>query len=234
MKKHPRIKSLMDSQAGGLLVLSLVMFIMFLAILVYGFYKDPVLGHTLLGAFIAHTLGGRAAGVGLCVAFKMDMGVNILYNMFLEMLIVCISYSLFSLSMTHYVKNRWIQNALLNAEKNALRYQDDLARYGWMGVFVFVMIPLPVTGPVVGSIIAYFLNFNLKQMFLSVFCGTFIAIVIWTLFFDFLSSHLSTIQWVMAIPGIVVMVYFAKHIRNWFSKDIDDAAEGVVEDKEGE
>ncbi|MFZ2630407.1 MAG: small multi-drug export protein [Desulfosalsimonadaceae bacterium] len=217
------IKIFLDSQAGRLFVVSVLLFVIFLAGVGYGFYIDRTLGRTLLGAFVAHALGGRAAGVGLCVAFKMNILENIFYNMFLEVLIVCFSYSLFSLSMNHYFKNRFLNKALLNAEKNALKYQDVLSRYGWIGVFIFVMIPLPATGPVVGSIIAYFLNFDIKRNFLCVFSGTFIAIVIWTVFFDFLSDHISSIQGVLGVVGIVFVVYFAKHIRDWFSsKDEPD------------
>jgi len=219
MENKISVKGLLDSQAGKLFIMSVLLFVLFLAGLGYAFYMDRTLGQTLLGAFFAHALGGRAAGVGLCVAFKMNILVNIFYNMFLEVLIVCFSYSLFSLSMNHYFKSRFLNKALLNAEKNALKYQDVLSRYGWMGVFVFVMIPLPATGPVVGSIIAYFLNFDLKRNFLCIFSGTFVAIVIWTVFFDFLSEHMSSIQGIFGVIGIAVILYFAKHIRDWFSKD---------------
>ena len=223
MEQENNVKTLLESPAGKLFAASVVLFIFFLAGLGYAFFKDRMLGQTLAGAFVAHALGGRAAGVGLCVAFKMNIFVNIFYNMFLEVLIVCFSYSLFSLSMNHYFKNRFLNKALLNAEKNALKYQDVLSRYGWIGVFIFVMIPLPVTGPVVGSMIAYFLNFDIKRNFLCVFSGTFVAIVLWTVFFDFLSNHMSSIQGVLWVIGIFFVVYFAKHIRDWFSsKDESD------------
>lgn len=220
MEKENILK-ILDSPAGRLFAVSILMFVCFLAGLGYAFYTDRTLGNTLLGAFVAHTLGGRAAGVGLCVAFKMNILENIFYNMFLEVLIVCFSYSLFSLSMNHYFKSRFLNKALLNAEKNALKYQDVLSRYGWIGVFIFVMIPLPATGPVVGSIIAYFLNFDIKRNFLCVFSGTLVAIVIWTVFFDFLSGHIKSIQGVFAVVGIVFVIYFAKHIRDWFSPTKD-------------
>jgi hypothetical protein len=81
------------------------------------------------------------------------------------------------------------------------------------------MIPLPVTGPVVGSFISYFLGMNLFKNFLTVFSGTFVAIVLWSIFFEFLSDHITKIQGVFAVIAIVLVVYFLKHIRNWFSKD---------------
>jgi hypothetical protein len=73
MENKIGVKSLLDSQAGKLFVISVLLFVIFLAGVGYTFYMNRMLGQTLLGAFFAHALGGRAAGVGLCVAFKMNI-----------------------------------------------------------------------------------------------------------------------------------------------------------------
>jgi uncharacterized membrane protein len=151
--------------------------------------------------------------------------------MFIEVLIVCFSYTFFLLSLNHYFNFRYLNKALKNAERNALKYSHIISRYGWIGIFMFVMIPLPVTGPVVGSIIAFFLNFNLKKNFIAVFSGTLVAIILWSVFFNFLSDHLTKIQGVLAVIVIVMVVYFSKHIRNWFSRN-GEVAPG--ESKNGE
>jgi len=209
-----------DTIAGRMLLVSIFLFLIFFAIIGYAFLHDVVLGQTLLGAFFAHALGGRAAGVGLCIAFDVNIYLTILYNMFLEVLIVCFSFSLFLFSYNNsYFKIGFLQKAIKNSERNARKYEEDISRYGWIGIFIFVMIPLPVTGPVVGSFIAHFLGMSLKKNFLTVFSGTFFAIVLWSVFFGFLSEHISNIQGVLAVIAIVVFVYFLKHIRNWFSKD---------------
>lgn len=219
METEINSKSVFDSEAGRIMVCALLLFCIFLAIIGYAFSIDFVLGRTLLGAFFAHLFGGRAAGVGLCIAFDMNIFETIFYNMFIEVLIVCFSYAFFLLSLNHYFNFKHLNKALKNAERNALKYRHVISRYGWIGIFMFVMIPLPVTGPVVGSIIAYFLDFNLKKNFTAVFSGTLVAIILWSFFFDFLSDHLTKIQGVMAVIMIVIVVYFSKHIRNWFSRD---------------
>jgi uncharacterized membrane protein len=214
------LRSMYSSDAGRMLLVSIILFLIFFAIIGYAFFQDLLLGRTLLGAFVAHTLGGRAAGVGLCIAFNINIYVTILYNMFLEVLIVCFSFSLFLFSFNNqYFRLGFLQKAIKNSERSARKYEEVISRYGWIGIFIFVMVPLPVTGPVVGSFIAYFLCFSLKRNFISVFSGTFIAIVLWSIFFTFLSEHITNIQGVFAVIAIVAGVYFFKHIRNWFSKD---------------
>lgn len=215
-----KLRIMCSTDAGKMLLASVFLFFIFLVIVGYAFSKDVVLGQTFLGAFAASALGGRAAGVGLCIAFDVNIYLTIFYNMFLEILIVCFSFAFFLFSFNYsYFQSGFLQKAIKNSERNARKYEAVISRYGWIGIFFFVMIPLPVTGPVVGSFIAYFLCFSLKKNFITIFSGTFVAIILWSFFFEFLIDHLSKIQGVLAVVAIVVTVYFLKHIRNWFSKD---------------
>ncbi len=215
----PHYKTVLLSQEGQILMQAFVLFFILLGIFGYAFAMDIVLGETLLGAFFAHLFGGRAAGVGLCIAFDLGPWITILYNMFLEILIVFFSFSLFLISINHYLNIRLLDNAIKNAERNAHKYEHVIAKYGWIGVFLFVMFPLPMTGPVVGSIIGHFLKFSLKKNFLTVFSGTLLAIVLWTFFFDFLNSQITKIQWIIGIILIIVVAIFSQHIIGLFSKE---------------
>jgi uncharacterized membrane protein len=227
MIHKPHYKTILLSHEGKILIWAFVLFFIFLGMLGYAFAKDIVLGQTLLSVFVAHIFGGRAAGVGLCIAFGMSFTMTIVYNMFLEVLIVFFCFSLFLISLNHYLNIRFIDRALLKAEKNAHKYQNVIAKYGLVGVFVFVLTPLPFTGPVVGSFIGHFLKFNLKKNFLTVFSGTLLAIVLWTFFFDFLSAHIGKIQWVFAIVIIMALVFFIQNIVGWFSKSNDEDSTGT-------
>jgi uncharacterized membrane protein len=218
MIKKPHYKTVLLSQEGKILIASCALFFILLGILGYAFARDIVLGETLLSAFFAHIFGGRAAGVGLCIAFGLSFSITILYNMFLEVLIVFLCFSLFLISINHYLNIRFIDRALQKAEKKAHKYEHIIARYGLIGIFLFVMTPLPFTGPVVGSFIGHFLKFSLKKNFLTVFSGTFFAIVVWTLFFDFLSTHIAEIQWIFAIVIIMALAFFMQNMIGWFSK----------------
>lgn len=206
--------------AERLLYASLALFLGFLGMAGYAFFKDPGLGRTLVGAFFANAFGGRAAGVGLCIAFDVNLLATILFNLFVEVLVVFFSFSFFLFSFNNtYFRFAFLEKAIRNSMRNAIKYEAAIARYGWIGIFVFVAVPLPVTGPVVGSFIAYFLNFSLKKNFMTVFSGTFVAIGMWGLFFEYLSEYITRIQGVLAVIVIVVVVYFLKHIRNWFLKE---------------
>ncbi len=200
---------------GKILWAGLVLSILLIMVIGYYLKTDPVRARALFLALIAHTFGGRAAGIGLCVMEGLSISVTILYNFYLEVLIVCFTYSVFILSMKNYIKFRWV---LLYTEKlmeKASQHKEKMRTYGWLGVFIFVMAPLPVTGPVVGSIIGYLIRLDFKRNFSAVLLGTFAAIVVWVFCFDFLEQHLHVIRYVLIVIIAVVVITHLKTIKDW-------------------
>ena len=220
-KDETRI-ALYQSGEGRVFLVGLLFSVIFVALVAYFLAIDIKAGQTLLLAFVAHTLGGRAAGIGLCIAFDFSSLVTIAYNMFLEVLIVCFCYSLFVLSFKNYLKCKWLTIASKNAEKQAFKHKEVVSRYGWLGIFAFVMIPLPITGPAAGSIIAYFLKFSIRRNFAAVFTGTLVSIIIWTYFFDYLDSHISYFKYVVVAVLLIVLIYYFKTIKRWFTQEIEE------------
>ncbi len=214
--------SLYQSGEGRVLLLGLFLTLVFIALIIYYLTVNIKEAQTLLLAFVAHALGGRAAGIGFCVAFGFPSWMTISYNMFLEVLIVCYCYSLFVFSFNKYINCKWLTIATKNAEKQALKHKDAVARYGWLGIFTFVMIPLPITGPAAGSIIAYFLKFSIKRNFAAVFSGTLAAIIIWTYFFDYLDRHIMIFKYVILAVVLVIFLSYFKTIKRWFTQDIEE------------
>ena len=91
-----------------------------------------------------------------------------------------------------------------------------LFRSGWIGIFLFVMVPLPMTGPVSGTIIGYMIKIPVARNFLASGIGTLTAIVIWFFCFDFLEHRFKVIQYIFA--GIILLVILSKYksIKNFF------------------
>lgn len=54
----------------------------------------------------------------------------------------------------------------------------EIQKYGFWGLMVFVMIPLPGTGAYMGTIAAYFLKIERNKAFLSVSIGVIISCII--------------------------------------------------------
>lgn len=213
-----KANKLYQTSEGRVLISGIIMLLLLIAMLVYYAIHDLDMARTLALALVVHTFGGRAAGVGLCIVGGLNMSWSILYNFYLEILIVCFTYSMFVLSITNYIKFPWIITVTNNLMRSASKNKDKIQKYGWAGLFLFVMIPLPATGPVIGSIIGYLLRVKLSMNFSAVFLGTLSAIVMWVLCFDFLEQHLHIIQYVLIGIIVVVLFFHLKSIKSWLIK----------------
>lgn len=67
-------------------------------------------------------------------------------------------------------------------EKKAMSKKSIIDKYAYLGVFLFVAIPLPGTGAWTGSLIASMLKMNKKLSFLYIALGVFTAGIIMSLF----------------------------------------------------
>lgn len=66
-------------------------------------------------------------------------------------------------------------------EKKAMSKSDQIEKYGYLGLFLFVAIPLPGTGAWTGSLIAVLLGLKPKKSFFFIFLGVLTAGLIMSL-----------------------------------------------------
>ncbi len=207
--------NLFKTVEGKLLVAGIFLALALLASIVFYGVTDFETAKTLVLVFIAHSVGGRAAGIGLCILQDFGTFSTIFYNFYLEILIVCFTYSIFVLSATQYLRVEWLTRVMGNIAVKALKNKQKIERFGWLGIFFFVMAPLPVTGPVVGSIIGYMIKLSLVKNFSATFLGTLTAIIVWFQFFDFLEERFHMIQYIFALIVVLVLVVNFKKIKRF-------------------
>ena len=208
-------QTLFNTTEGRILATGIITSLFLLILIGYYAVVDVEVAETLSLVFFAHTFGGRAAGIGLCIMNDFGPTVTIAYNFYLEILIVCFAYSVFVLTTNNYIRVIWVANLMDRLAKKAVEHKEKVHAFGWAGLFVFVMLPLPVTGPVVGSIIGYMLRINLFRNFTATGAGTLTAIIIWFFCFDFLEQRFDIIQYVFAGVVILALVSRRKAIKNF-------------------
>lgn len=83
-------------------------------------------------------------------------------------------------------------------ERAREKVHTHISRYGYLGIVLFVAIPLPVTGAYTGTLGAWVLGMEKKKTFLAVAAGVLIAGVIVT---------------VISFFGIEAFSIFIKHVK---------------------
>ena len=63
----------------------------------------------------------------------------------------------------------------------AMKKSDSIKKYGYLGLILFVGIPLPGTGAWTGSLLAVLLNLDKKKSFICILLGVLLASIIMTI-----------------------------------------------------
>jgi uncharacterized membrane protein len=205
--------SIFNTTEGKLLMTGMVMALLLAGTIGYCLFTDADLAKTLILTLFANLFGGRSVGIGLCIIQDLNAFYTIFYNFYLEVMVVFFTYAVFALTATNYLRVEWVTRAMERIAETALKQKNRIERFGWVGIFLFVMIPLPVTGPVVGSIIGGMIRLGRVRNFSATFLGTLTAIVLWYEFFEFLDERFQMIQSFFIIIVILVLIPYIKKIR---------------------
>lgn len=221
--KQPENGSIFHTVEWKLMLSACVMSTLLLVYLAFEYARDVGGANVLVGVLLSHMLGGRAAGVLLCINGGFHPLFTLIYNFYVEAIIVLVVYPAFILIMRDGVEAKIFHIAARKAEEAAQSQMNTIKRYGLAGLFLFVMFPFAMTGPVTGAVIGYLLAYKERTTLFIVFSGTLSALVGYVLFGEWLmeiyqrySAYEDTIQWVVFALIAVFIVYHLKTIIGWF------------------
>lgn len=72
----------------------------------------------------------------------------------------------------------WMKKFARWLDKKARKHQDKIEKYGYLGLILFVGIPLPGTGAWTGCLVSSVLNMNKKKSFFAILAGIIMASII--------------------------------------------------------
>ena len=167
----------------------------------------------------AQLVGGRPAGVAACLSFGFPPHKVLWLNIAVEIFIVAAGIFLFVYSYRHLQRIRFVRLWTRRMERRTRRHRDFIARYGWAGLFVFTIIPLPVTGPLPAFVTAHVAGIRKIRVITAILCGTCASIAAWTYLFNFLKAYLNILQIVIVFIILTVLIYRLAGARKWFREE---------------
>lgn len=118
-------------------------------------------------------IAARILGVKFIKAFIICYIANILPVPFILLFINWIFNKMSKWKPTKKIVD-WLSN-------KTLKKKDQIDKYGYFGLFLFVGIPLPGTGAWTGSLLAILLNLDKKKSFIAIALGALAAGIIMSL-----------------------------------------------------
>jgi uncharacterized membrane protein len=226
------IRERLDMIEVKILLLGLVLTALTGIYFLYLLFTDPGLYKVLSSTAIIHIMGGRALGIVTCLSAGISLFYTISYNFFLEVVIVLIAYGMVVLVMRNIIQPKLFDRAVRQAEFTAQSQKTKIKKYGSIGLFLFVMFPFFMTGPVIGAIIGYLLNYRAVNNFLIVFSGTLASIVIYALIgnniINFINQyiHIDVLKkWggiIIAVLIVFFLIYHLKTVMTFLNSGDDD------------
>lgn len=199
---------------GRILAVGLLFLVALLILLAFYAVVNPKDFNILLSMTASNILFGRMSGLSIGIAFQMNTFWLIIFNLFIETIMVLIFYPLFVMSWEslHVVSYAPLKDFLQRSQESAQKYQPLIKKYGIIGLVLFVLFPLTMTGPVVGSFVGYLMGLRHSTTILVVIFSTFIAIVLWTYLIKNFEATLivysDTLITILSVAAIISLVWY--------------------------
>lgn len=155
---------------------------------------------------VAHMVAGKGVSVVQGLALGLHPAAILALATLSDLILMLIAYPVFVFSYEHFVETHLFQNHMNRVFESARRRVDRVGRFKALGVFVFVWLPLWMTGVLVGSILGYLLGLRSWVTLSAAALGTFTSIVAWLLFSQ---QILMMVGWVddrAAAVAVVIML----------------------------
>lgn len=166
--------------AKQFLVIGLIILLFEVTSLALLFAADSRTALKILSMISACHIGGRLAFIGA----GFELGFTALPLMLIIVVhnsaYVILTYSIFLLLSERINKLKFIQNIHEKVQEN----RKLRSKWNIFSIAFFVWIPLPMTGAVVGALIAFFEGFDERRTMSIVLPSMWFGVVSWTLAFD--------------------------------------------------
>lgn len=170
---------LLSIPEGRIFFAGLVSGILFLLWISLSYIWLPGQIHLLFAVITAHFMFGRAASLYLGLVSGLDLFIVIAVNLFVDTLWVLIMYPVTIFSIRKLLFINILKRNVERVQKVAQHYQGTIKRYGILGLFLFVVCPLPMTGPVVGGVIGDLMKLRPWHNITIILCATYVTVTIW-------------------------------------------------------
>lgn len=205
-----------SASEARILMVGLGLAFLFSAALLVTLFLSPERGQDYLAMTSINIMFGRAAGLSYGYAVKLDPTLVLWVNILVETILVLLVYPLFVFSWNHLLEVKFLKKSMNRIADAAKANREWVRKYGMIGLMLFVFIPFWMTGPVIGCIIGYFLNFKPWHNIALVLFATYIAIYVWAVLLEGIHQRLaeySPIASFLLVAALILLALVGRYLR---------------------
>ncbi len=202
--------SLLEKTEGKILLTGIFLIVAVFVTLGFGYFIDQQRASLWAMMIITNVVVGRVPSLSLGYASNGSHIDVVLANYTAEIILVLILYPLFVMSLKNLMHINWLDKYFTKVMNYQEEHKEFFDKYGKIGLFLFVFIPVWFTGPIVGSMIGYILHISHYKTIIIIAIATLFAMTLWGLFLQEIIGFLKLFDPILVIGIIViaVIVYF--------------------------
>lgn len=173
---------LLSTSEGRIFALGMTLSVIYVVTLAIIWLVSPKVFQILVGMSATHVLFGRAAALSFGYTMGLEHAVIIPVSFLIETIIVMVFFPLFVFTIQRLIFIERLNNFMERIKSRAEEKREFIRKYGIIGLFCFVWFPFWMTGPIVGSVIGFFIGLSPWLNLSIVLGGTYLAITCWAVF----------------------------------------------------
>ncbi len=145
---------------------------------------DASLGRAMVAGMVAEVLSGREGGIPVAIAAGVPPVLVWQVSVTQDIAFFCLLFPVFLVTYhERQGKGGFIMRRLERFEEEARKRQGFARKWGPVGVFLFMLTPFIVNGPMVGGILGRLVGIRTRHLLAPVILSTMTASAFWTIFF---------------------------------------------------
>lgn len=152
-------------------------------------YLWPEQGQALWQGMVLEMFTGREAGIPVALQGGAPAWVVAQVSATQDIGVVCLAYPAFLWALHRYRdRDNAVMRRLRRLQQHAAKHRAFVHRWGPLGIFLFMVVPFLVNGPLLGAAAGRIAGIATKWLILPVVAATVVAALAWTYAYDLLFS----------------------------------------------
>lgn len=226
LKYHPNLLRFLFNPAGFTFLIGWGLFLGMIIGWIGIWFLDPLAAAKIGTTLVAEIFPGKEfavpVGINLGLPPAIVFGVVFVQDLITTMWV----YPLFYLVRRHNLGRRNFAGYFFSKmERNAQKHERFIRKFGAWGVFLFMLIPFAVNGPLIGAIIGKLAGIRTRYILPAVVGATALTTGYWTVLWAYAADHVQTFVdefgggWVALTVVSIFVLYILKTLIE-FRRDL--------------
>jgi uncharacterized membrane protein len=167
---------------------------------------DHPLWESIFTFTAAHLIAGKAASILQGNNAGMPPWLIICIATYVDIVSLLLMYPVLIFSYQNFFEDVFFQTHMKRVFTSAERGMSRFGKFKVAGIFLFVLIPVWMTGIIIGAVLGYLMGLRLWIILTTVSLGSFVSVTIWVTFYEMLLLWFEGIQKWITGPAIAAFV----------------------------